>query len=51
MGKQEELRVMGRPAKGHREDRDELVTRILKADDELVDEGGKEGVLERIIRR
>lgn len=48
MGKQKELRVRGRPAKGHR---DESVTRILEADDKLVDEGGREGVLKRRIRR
>lgn len=38
-------------AKGPRGDRDESVTRILEVDDKLVDEGGREGILERRIRR
>lgn len=50
MGKQEELRVRDRPAKGHKEDRDESVTRILEADDKLIGEGGGEGVLGKIRR-
>lgn len=50
-GKTGRVKSQGQLAKGHRGDRDESVTRILEVDDKLVDEGGREGILERRIRR